>query len=163
MRSGRQVPHSSKKSEEEKAASAASPAAPAANYDSLLIRNLQYVKGPDGRAKYAIATPVAAAAASADLVPSETDYHAAAGGDESAGAARKYTAVASAARAHNNAHAAASHDDPAARSFQVSTGAGLLKAMIGQNAFRGAALRLIVNYVVAGLARYAVYKLIMGI
>lgn len=63
----------------------------AANYDSLLIRNLQYVKGEDGRAKYV---------APADLVPSETDYNE----PGSSTAPRKY----------------ASHDDAVSRSFQVT-------------------------------------------
>ncbi|XP_052122661.1 uncharacterized protein LOC127749267 [Frankliniella occidentalis] len=93
-----QISHQGKKPEDDKAQSSTSAgnAVAAANYDSLLIRNLQYVKGQDGRAKYAIASP-------ADLVPSETDYT---GADDGAGgsAPRKY----------------ASHDDPAARSFQLS-------------------------------------------
>lgn len=95
-----QISHHSKKAEDDKATSGST--AGAANYDSLLIRNLQYVKGQDGRAKYAIAS-------TADLVPSESDYTGSSGDEAASGASsggtvpRKY----------------ASHDDPSARSFQV--------------------------------------------
>ncbi|XP_034254399.1 uncharacterized protein LOC117653112 [Thrips palmi] len=102
-----QVSHHSKKAEDEKASSGSTVGA--ANYDSLLIRNLQYVKGQDGRAKYAIAS---------DLVPSETDYTAS-NGDEAANGASS-SSSSTAPRKY------ASHDDPAARSFQLSAAEELL-------------------------------------